>query len=72
MDMETATSSTAKRAELQKQAKAELQAMRKSADPLTLTLATIHARDSEQFKKQTRADAPLRGIDQISLGRTTP
>ena len=71
MPMETATSSEAKRLELQKQAKAHLRSFAKpktQAEKLELEVAMIQARDGEAFKKhtETRADLPLRGVDYLS------
>lgn len=68
MPMETATNSVAKRQELTKQAKAKLQAMARpktQAERLQLEIAMIHARDTEEFHRQTRADLPLKGIDYL-------
>ena len=72
VSMETATDSRAKKAAEQVAAKAAIRSMGKPTtvdEKLKMTVALISARDGESFKKhvETRADAPLRGIDQLSF-----
>ena len=77
VSMEVATDSRAKKAAEQAANKAAIKSMGKPTtkeEKMKMAVAQIHARDSEAFKKhaETRADAPLHGVDQVGFIPATP